>query len=562
MHRVVSLFKLALVAGLAFLTACSTSAPPQTASAPYYVASVKIDSSAKEAEVTAKYGGSIISFKPDAGFAILGFSKAEGELSTLDTSVNQGAFASPEVEAAGFSAWAGGFSAWAGGWSAWAGGSTIPQAPIENDAYWKQIQLYRAQAISRNYGAGVTVAVIDTGLDLGHSMFQGRLSSSSTWKDYIDGDNYPADVSGGNAYGHGTGAAGLILQVAPKAKIMPIRVLDKDGKGDLDDVVNAIDWAVSKGANIINLSLGSTAYSNALQVMSDYAGSQGVYIIASAGNNGQQNGTTYPARMTYWGNDKLLGIGSVQSNELLSNFSAYGEGMFISAPGEGIVSSYPGNKLARYTGTSFAAPLVTGAVALARSEAASSVDLNQFHKYLIDSVYSNSFGEKNMAAKGIQDYAFGYGILDVEALIRTLPGWTSPITSSELISNSGFENGSMSGWWANNSLSKVVSSGAYAGSKAVRMSGNDTGIVYNLSNLAPNTTYTLSVALRNDTAGAGNSLGVVNTDGSGIWKWSERTYYGISSITFTTGNSNSKQISIWRTGPGYTYVDNVSLKTW
>lgn len=569
LNRIVSYLKLALVATLAFLTACSTTTAPQANTEPYYIASVKIDKTATESQVKAQFGGSIISFKPEAGFAILGLSKTEGELTTLDTALNQNAFASPEVSAAGysawaggFSAWAGGFSAWAGGWSAWAGGSSIPQAPIENDSYWKQIQLYRAQAISKNFGQGITVAVIDTGLDLSHSMFQGRLSSSSSWKDYVDGDNNPAEVSGGNGYGHGTGAAGIILQVAPKAKIMPIRVLASDGKGDLDNVISAIIWAADHGANIINLSLGSNEYSNALQLATDYAGSKGVYVVASAGNNGTQNGTTYPARMTYWGNSKLFGVGSVQSNALLSTFSAFGDGLFVSAPGEGIVSAYPGSKLAKFTGTSFAAPLLTGALALAGSEAPAGTDYSRFSDYLKDSIYSNNFSEQNMSAKGIQDYAFGFGILDVEALIRTLPGWASPIASTELISNGGFENGTMTGWWTNNSNSKVVSSGAFAGSKAIRMSGNDTGMTYTLSNLTPNTTYTLSIAMRNDTVGAGNSLGIVNSDDTGIWKWSERTYYALSTLTFNTGASTSKQISIWRNGPGYTFVDNVSLKTW
>ncbi|MEZ4606323.1 MAG: S8 family serine peptidase [Deinococcales bacterium] len=85
------------------------------------------------------------------------------------------------------------------------------------------------------------VAVIDTGVDLSHPMLSGKLAPSTEWWDYVDNDNSPQDVSGGEGYGHGTVVSTLILQVAPQATILPLRVLASNGLGDLDDVAAAID---------------------------------------------------------------------------------------------------------------------------------------------------------------------------------------------------------------------------------------------------------------------------------------------------------------------------------
>lgn len=565
------------------LAACASNQSPslaessQSEEAFSHIATVKIDPSASKLDLEALYGGTVVSFKPEAGFAVLGFQEEQAALTTLATSPNQDALNSPEVSAAGynawaggynawaggFNAWAGGFNAWAGGFNAWAGGDTVPNPPSENQAYWEQLNLNRAYAISRNFGAGVTVAVIDTGFDLNHIIFAGRLTPSSSWKDYVDNDSYPQEVAGGNSYGHGTGVGGLIAQIAPQAKLLPIRVLDTDGKGDMDDVVTAIDWAVGHGANIINLSLGSVEYSNALHLMIDYAASRGVYVVASAGNNGQENGLMYPAQMSFWGNEHVFGVGSVDSNDLLSGFSSYGDGLFMSAPGESIYSAYPGDRTAAFNGTSFAAPLTTGALALAYGEAPATADKNDFWSYFISSLYDSDFDARNMERKGTNEYLFGWGRLDVEALIRTLPGWTSPVSSSELVANGGFETGGMSGWWSSTGTAQVVSSGAASGVKALRFGGIGAGVVYPVSNLQPNTTYTLSLSLKNSVTGSGASIGVINFGRSDIWKWSESTHYGQYSITFTTGATATKaDISVWRDGAGYTYLDNVSLKKW
>ena len=372
--------------------------PPVTPGQESYILTIRIDASTNRTSLEARYNGQMLSFQPEAGFAVLHVNNAPAsndpavqslepnqatempelalttnpvDLTPENTAIGEGW----NAWSGGWSAWSGGWSAWSGGWSAWSGGTaTVPPLPSENRLRFMQIKLPQAQAITRNFGSGVKVAVIDTGLDTAHPMFTGRLAPSSEWKDFIDGDTNPQEVapaSGTTGYGHGTGVAGLILQTAPKATILPIRALGPDGSGNVAGVVSAIDWAIQKGANVINLSLGTTANVTALQTVINAATSQGRYVIASAGNTGDSN-ITYPARWAKSGSNSkyLISVGSVSQGLALSLFSCNGVELEQLAPGELMTSAYPGNQTARYTGTSFAAPLVSGAVALALGDTA------------------------------------------------------------------------------------------------------------------------------------------------------------------------------------------------
>ena len=330
------------------------------------------------AEVEALYNGKVIVWRPEAGFALLGL-QDQGGLQVQGSNKNKKAFSAPEVSANGVagngrsawsggrsawsggrSAWSGGRSAWSGGRSAWSGGS--PTTFAENVGYWDQVDLPEAQNIATHRGAGVKVAVIDTGIDLIHPAFAGKLAPRSEWKDFVDGDTYPQEVRGDN-YGHGTGVADIIVQVAPNVTILPIRVLGPDGSGDTTDVVAAIDHAIRVGADIINLSLGTEGEEKALKELVKYAKKQDVLLVASAGNNGQNN-ILYPARHK----DEVISIGSVNAYDELSEFSAYGKTMSVMAPGEQIYTAAPDQAVAYWSGTSFAAPIVTGAAALALGE--------------------------------------------------------------------------------------------------------------------------------------------------------------------------------------------------
>lgn len=240
-----------------------------------------------------------------------------------------------------------------------------PTTFTENQGLWSLIRLTQGQNLAPNLGRGVKIAVIDTGIDTTHPAFTGKLAPSTEWKDFVDGDSNPQEVSGGKGYGHGTSVAGTILQVAPNAVILPIRVLDFDGMGDLDKVVMAVDWAIQKGAKIIHMSLGTDVDYTAFNDIVRVANSKGIPVVASSGNNGSK-GMEYPSRFK----SLAIGVGSVASTGGQSVFSAYGPELDVMAPGEFVYSAYPAGQIAYSSGTSFAAPVVTGTFALALGQKA------------------------------------------------------------------------------------------------------------------------------------------------------------------------------------------------
>ena len=103
------------------------------------------------------------------------------------------------------------------------------------------------------------VAVLDTGIDLTHPAFAGRLVPVVDRWDFVDGDNDPSEVGAlhiNPVYGHGTHVAGIVSLVVPDAKIMPIRILKPDGSGELWRITAGLIWAANHGADIANLSIG------------------------------------------------------------------------------------------------------------------------------------------------------------------------------------------------------------------------------------------------------------------------------------------------------------------
>jgi len=357
-----------------------------------YVLNVPLQAGDTPASVAATLGGNIIAWNQagcDAGqaatcTALLGLNRTApvtaqtlhslGDALGRDVHLepNRDVFSGGGVLTATFSGsrslWAGGaFLNWsAGSRSLWAGGAynLVPQ----NTQVWNRINLQQAQLLAPKLGAGVTVAVIDTGLDLNHSAFQGALSDPSTWQDFYANDAVPQDEGtlGVGGYGHGTNVAGIILQVAPQAKIMPLRVLGPDGSGDVATVARAIDWAVAKGAKIINLSLGSTDNSKVVQDAVTRATAQNVLVLSSAGNANVSQ-ITYPAanaELKGTGNN-ALSVGSVDLSDTKSSFSNYASQLEVVAPGENVYAPAPGELLAAWSGTSQATPMAAGGLALA-----------------------------------------------------------------------------------------------------------------------------------------------------------------------------------------------------
>ncbi|MDF1521659.1 MAG: S8 family serine peptidase [Trueperaceae bacterium] len=374
-----------------------------------YIATVDVTDTDTPAAIAAAYGGEVVVWRPEAGFAILGLPAPDEAIDTLDRPTdrpgtrtnlpmpanavrNEDAFSVPQFDdavalsvsawAGSVSAWAGGVNAWAGGVNAWAGGVNNPFPG--NEDYWQQMQLGQAQDATTNLGQGVTIAIIDTGLDLDHVAFTERLAPSGDWLDLVGGDAYPHEgyeeaciwragpnckqwstvkTGDGPFFGHGTGVAGVALQAAPNATLLPIRVLNSWGHGSATDVAKAIDHAIERGADVINLSLGTFEPVAAIDQMVAYAGELGIAVVMASGNTGDKN-VWYPAA-TAAGPDypHAISVGSVDAADVKSWFSTYGL-LETLAPGEGISTLYPGDALAYAIGTSFATPWVTGTVAL------------------------------------------------------------------------------------------------------------------------------------------------------------------------------------------------------
>jgi thermitase len=451
--RILALLGIITLAGCGNLNQISSDAS-QSSKPEGYLVTLNVTDGSSQATLEQRYDGRTLVFDASSGFAMLHTNKApaDGDPAVKSVAKDSEAVAPEpnpvgEVQLDGSTSWGGGSSSWSSGttswgtgWSTWGSGSAawgsgstswgrstvVPALPIENQNTWNQIKLYEAHQVSRNFGGGIKVAVIDSGIDLQHPIFAGKLSASTEFWDYVGNDATPQDESGGNGYGHGTAVAGIILQVAPRATILPIRVLRTDGTANTSDVVAAIGRAVNKGANIINLSLGTGGYDQSLMDICTWANTQGVRIIAAAGNNGQLNNIDSPALFSWSSStyQMTIGVGSVNANDQRSSFSSYGDNVYTFAPGENIWSAYPGNKSANFTGTSFATPIVSGSIALAMSETS---DINKRKNVIRDPATNNAILWNALDwPTSLNLSGYWRGRLNLEKFIRNQPGWTAP----------------------------------------------------------------------------------------------------------------------------------------
>ena len=256
------------------------------------------------------------------------------------------------------------------------------QWPLDGDA-----PMGLASAWRQTTGGDLTVAIVDSGIDLGHPDLAPNLWTNpgevpGNGVD-DDGNGYVDDVNGydfvehdgapqdGN--GHGTHVAGIVgarggngigvAGVSWRVKLMPVRVLDGAARGTTTDVALGIRYAVDNGARIVNLSLAGPSSTPDLEDAVRYAQARGVLIVVAAGNEGADLATapTYPAA---YGEGNVLGVAATRRDGGLSSVSDYGPGADLAAPGEEILSTALGGGYEWRTGTSMAAPEVTGALAL------------------------------------------------------------------------------------------------------------------------------------------------------------------------------------------------------
>jgi subtilisin family serine protease len=233
-------------------------------------------------------------------------------------------------------------------------------------------------------GEGTVVAVLDTGVDPSHPVLSNSLLNGI---DFIDNDAFPLDVGNGidddndgqidEMTGHGTYVAGLVALVAPGAKILPVRVLDSEGRGHIWVLTKGIYYAIDQGVEVINLSLGSTKDSDSVEEALDEARQYGIAVVASAGNCSQSSPKIFPAMNVDW----VIGVAAVDELDIAAPFTNFSPYLTISAPATttlnmkgfpieelSVFSATPGGGYAAWEGTSMATPLVSGVAALIRSQ--------------------------------------------------------------------------------------------------------------------------------------------------------------------------------------------------
>jgi len=244
----------------------------------------------------------------------------------------------------------------------------------------------------------VTVALIDTGVDLTHPDLQNKIVAG--WN-FVSENANPQDDNG-----HGTHVAGIIAAetnngtgiagISWGARIMPLKALDASGSGTYSDIAEAIVYATDHGAKIINLSLGGTAPSVILEDAVNYAYNHGVVVVAAAGNQGS-SGVTYPAKYA-----NTIAVSAIDSNLNIASFSSQGSEIDVAAPGVSIYSTFFGGTYKSMSGTSMAAPHVSGVAALLMST-------NQFDTpNKVRSAIENTALDLDSQGK---DSLFGYGLV-------------------------------------------------------------------------------------------------------------------------------------------------------
>ncbi len=226
-------------------------------------------------------------------------------------------------------------------------------------------------ATEQSTGLRTKVAVLDTGVDATHVRLAGRIapggfnfvSNSANTLESLQNVDTSGNGEFDELYGHGTFVAGLITRVAPQTTILPITVMDSDGMGTIFRISQGLYHALDQSAAVANVSMGMEADPQLLREVIADVESQGLIVVASAGNRANSN-PDYPAGAS---GPMLLAVAATTTADGRAEFSNYGPWVSLSAPGVDIVGPVPGGGYGVASGTSLSAPLVSAAAAMVRS---------------------------------------------------------------------------------------------------------------------------------------------------------------------------------------------------
>lgn len=376
------------------------------------------------------------------------------------------------------------------------GTSSTPPANDVEKIRWNYEQVAPQTMWQQGFtGAGVKVAVIDSGIAPHPELkIVGGISTvgPDLSPNYVDDNGHGTHVAGIIAADSGSGR---VAGMAPGVSLYAVKALGADGKGNLQDVVEGLDWAIQNKMDIINLSLGGDTDSQLLHDMVDKAANQGILVVASAGNSGSasnvdQDTVNYPARY-----DSVIAVAAIDQNLEHAAFSSAGPEVDIAAPGVDITSTYLNNQFATASGTSQAAPHVTGELALLKEKNpwASAAKL----RALLSS-YAEDFGTPG------RDNLYGDGVVTFKA------NGTDKIAPAEVTgaSTTASASDSLTLGWTLPADSDFKEVRLYNGAAVQPVVSTATS--YKFSGLTPETDYTFRLTTV-DTAG--NESAGVNVNG-------------------------------------------------
>lgn len=221
---------------------------------------------------------------------------------------------------------------------------------IEADLVWGE-----------NTGEGIKVAILDTGIDLDHPDLKDNIFGGFNT---INPRKSPDDDNG-----HGTHVAGTVaavnnkigvIGVGPKISLYAVKVLDRRGYGYLSDIIEGLEWCINNQIQVINMSLGTSAYNQSFEEAIKKVNKEGIVQVAAAGNNGpDDDSVTYPAKF-----NEVIAVSAIDQEKTIGSFSSRGKEIDLAAPGVDILSTYKDSTYKTASGTSMAAPHVTGVCAL------------------------------------------------------------------------------------------------------------------------------------------------------------------------------------------------------
>ncbi len=259
-------------------------------------------------------------------------------------------------------------------------------------------------------GAGVKVAILDSGIDYNHPDLKDNYKGGYN---FAYDNNDPFDDT---RIGHGTHVAGIIaardngtgvVGVAPEASIYAVKVLNGGMMGSTSDILAGIEWAITNKMNIINMSFGvpfdPMYYSQAVEDACNKAYKAGIILVAATGNSRQPN-VDYPAAF-----NSVIAVSATAKDDTLALFSNYGTKVELAAPGVDIKSTVPGGGYAILNGTSQAAPHVSGVVALILS---SSNKVGNRNMNIVDAVRRRLDLTAHDLGDPGKDIYFGYGLIE------------------------------------------------------------------------------------------------------------------------------------------------------